>query len=99
MLRDASQRPPIVRMRHRCGSVAMLLSMRPQASSNTAFKALPDLVLRQLAADEDDAAFPLLIGPPRALVIAVEDHVHALEHEPLVVILEREHALAAQDAG
>ena len=31
-------------------------------------------------------------------MIAVEDHVHALEHEALVVVLERQDALAAQDA-
>ena len=37
-------------------------------------------------------------GLPRPLVVAVEDHVHALEHEALVVILEGEDALAAQNA-
>src|SRR6185436_6718947 len=59
---------------------------------------LPDLVFRQLAADEDEAALALLAGLPRPLVIAVENHVHALEHEALVVILEGEDALAAQNA-
>src|SRR6185369_14075730 len=65
--------------------------------SDAAFEALPDLLLRQLAADEDDAAFALLAILPRALMIAVEDHVHALEHEALGVVLEGEDALAAQD--
>src|SRR4029078_12244392 len=59
---------------------------------------LPDLVLRQLAADEDEAALAVLAGLPPPLVIAVEDHVHALEHEALVVVLEGEDALAAQNA-
>ena len=44
--------------------------------------------LRQIAADEDDAAVALFVLVPRPLVIAVEDHVHALEDETLVVVLE-----------
>src|SRR6185312_1360861 len=60
-------------------------------------KALADSFLRQIPADEDDAAFALLVGAPRALVIAVEDHVHALEHETLGVVLEGEDAFRAQD--
>ena len=32
-----------------------------------------------------------------ALMIAVEDHVHALEHEALGIVLEIQDALAAQD--
>src|SRR5258707_3223593 len=72
---------------------------RAQVPSRQAgLEALPDLVLRQLAADEDEAALALLAGLPRPLVIAVENHVHALEHEALVVILEGEDALAAQNA-
>src|SRR3954452_19978987 len=73
--------------------------LRAQVPSRQAgLEALPDLVLRQLAADEDEAALALLAGLPRALVIAVENHMPALEHEALVVILEREDALAAQNA-
>ena len=30
-------------------------------------------------------------------MVAVEDHVHALEHEPVRVVLEGEDSLAAQD--
>src|SRR4051812_10419670 len=67
-------------------------------SRQATLEPLPDLVLRQLAADEDEAALALLAGLPRPLVIAVENHVHALEHEALVVILEGEDALAAQNA-
>src|SRR3954449_900843 len=72
---------------------------RAQVPSRQAgLEALPDLVLRQLAADEDEAALAPLAGLPRALVIAVENHVHTLEHEALVVILEGEDTLAAQNA-
>src|ERR1700736_3318021 len=67
-------------------------------SRHAALEPLADLLLRQIAADEDDAALALLALLPRALMIAVEDHVHALEHEALVVVLEGEDALAAQDA-
>ena len=35
---------------------------------------------------------------PGPLMVAVQDHVHALEHEALGIVLEREDALAAQDA-
>src|SRR5215470_15400324 len=67
------------------------------SSRHAALEALPDLVLRQVAADEHHAAHPLLALAPLALVIAIEDHVHALQHEPRVVVLERQDALAAQD--
>ena len=56
-----------------------------------------ELALFQIAADEDHAAGALLAVLPRALVIAVEDHVHALKHEALGVVLERQNALGAQD--
>src|SRR5215472_17092033 len=67
-------------------------------SRHAAGEAFHDLLLGQLAADEDDAAFALLARLPRALMVAVENHVHALEHEALVVVLERQDALAAQNA-
>src|SRR5437764_636347 len=67
-------------------------------SRQATLEPLSDLVLRQVAADEDEAALPLLAGLPRPLVIAVENHVHALKHETLVVVLEGEDALAAQNA-
>ena len=56
----------------------------PLARSRHAFgKALADHALRQLAADEHEPAFALLGVLPVALVVAVEHHVHALEHEAL----------------
>src|SRR5262245_7421780 len=71
---------------------------RTRLSRHAARKSFPDLLLRQLAADEDDAAFAFLAVLPGALVIAVEDHVQALEHETRGVVLERQDALAAQNA-
>jgi hypothetical protein len=57
-------------------------------SGDAALETLRDRLARQIAADEDDAAVALLAVFPRALVIAVEDHVHALKHKALIVILE-----------
>src|SRR5262249_6609506 len=74
-----------------------LRKLKAAPSRRAAGKAFPDLVRRQLAADEDDAAFAFLARLPRALMVAVENHVHALEHEALVVVLERQDALAAQN--
>src|SRR3954466_11428627 len=62
-----------------------------------ALETLADLFLRQVAPDEHHAALALLVRAPFALVIAVEHHVHALEHEPLRIILQRDDTLAAQD--
>ena len=67
--------------------------------SDTALKPLADFLFRQISADEHDAAFAFLALAPGALVIAVQNHVHALEHEALGIVLERQNALAAQDAG
>src|SRR5262249_33101285 len=66
-------------------------------SGDAALEAGPDLLFRQLLADEHDAALALLAVLPGALVIAVKDHVHALEHEALGIVLEREDALGTQD--
>src|ERR1700720_221602 len=60
-------------------------------------KALADHLFGHLAADEDGAARTLLAVLPGTLVVAVEDHVDALEHEALGIVLERQDALAAQD--
>src|SRR5580704_7369223 len=64
-----------------------------------ALETFGDLFARQIAADEDDAALPLLVFFPRPLVVAVEDHMHALKDEALLVVLKRENALAAQNIG
>src|SRR5262249_29803866 len=75
-------------------------SAEPSCSARrAALEAFPDLALRQIAADEHHAAHALLARLPFALMVAVEDHVHTLQHEALVVILERQDALAAQDVG
>src|SRR5215468_10481724 len=74
-----------------------LAGTREAPSRRAAGKAFPDLVHGQLAADEDDAAFAFLTRLPGALVVAVENHVHALKHEALVVVLERQDTLAAQN--
>ena len=59
-------------------------------SGDAAFEALPDLVFGQVAANEDDPAVALFVRTPRALVIAIEDHVHALKNETLGVVLEQQ---------
>src|SRR5262249_14550432 len=82
---------------HALGVIARL-GRTIQPSRRAAGEAFPDLGLGQLAADEDDAAFPLLARLPWALVVAVENHVHALKHKARVVVLERQDALAAQNA-
>src|SRR5712672_743773 len=60
-------------------------------------KALADHLFWHLAADEDGAARALFAILPGTLMVAVEDHVDALEHEALGIVLERQDALAAQD--
>src|SRR5215471_17712820 len=81
----------------RACKVRGLRKLKAAPSRRATGKAFPDLVHGQLAADEDDAAFAFLARLPRALVVAIENHVHALEHEALVVVLERQDALAAQN--
>src|ERR1700731_5050287 len=67
--------------------------------SDATLKPFGDHLARQVAADEDHAAVALLAVFPRPLMIAVEDHVHALEHEARIVVLEGEDAFAAQNVG
>src|SRR5580692_50731 len=64
---------------------------------NAALEAFGDLLAGQIAADEDDTAVALLAVFPWPLVVAVEDHVHALEHKARIVVLEGEDAFAAQN--
>src|SRR6185312_4045983 len=78
-------------------SPGMTLYFAARTLRHAAGEALADLLFRQLAADKDDAGEPLFALFPRPLVIAVEDHVHALEDEALGIVLEREDALAAQN--
>src|SRR4051812_19313807 len=72
-------------------------AMTVQASSRAAQEGGPDRVLVEVAADEDDARDARLTFLPRALQVAVEDHVHALEDEAFRLVRERDDALAAQD--
>ena len=65
---------------------------------DAAFKTLTNSVFRKITPDEDGAAVALFIRAPRPLVVAVENHMHALEHEALGVILERKNSLAPQNA-
>src|SRR5262245_45553983 len=66
-------------------------------SGDAVLKALSNSVFGQIAADENDTTVPILVGAPRSLVIAIEDHMHALKHETLRIVLERENAFAAED--
>src|SRR3569832_67366 len=90
----------VAMVRTRSASEGMAVSgmlMRGRALRHAAGEAFADLLFRHFAADEDDAGEPLLALFPRTLMIAVEEHVHALEDEALWIVLEREDALAAQD--
>src|SRR5665213_1195054 len=64
---------------------------------HAALKPLADFFFRQMAADEDEAAVARLAVFPFALMVAVQNHVNALEHKTLWIILEIEDALAAQN--
>src|SRR5581483_1350076 len=79
-------------------SLAGSLTAAACRSGDACGEARADVLLGQIAADEDDAAQALLVCLPRALMIAVEDHVHALEDEAVGIVLEGEDALGAQDA-
>ncbi len=63
------------------------------ASSHATLETLADFLFGQIAPDEHDAALALLAVLPFALVIAVEHHVHALEHEAQWIVLQRQDAL------
>src|SRR5438552_2366500 len=76
------------------GSVTAARSASGRARGET----LADHLLRQVAADEYDAALARFIRRPGALVIAVQDHVDALEHETVRIVLECQDTLGTQDA-
>src|SRR2546426_400469 len=65
------------------GIFARASVMRRPELRHAALKTRPDLLLRQVATDEDEAACALLAFVPRSLVVAVENHVHALKDESL----------------
>ena len=88
--------PPILQSRD---TTWILRSHRAIAEllGEAALETFGDLLAGQVAADENDAAFALLILFPWPLMIAIEDHVHALKDKALIVILEGEDALATQN--
>ena len=63
--------------------------------SDTRLKAVFQLFAVQIAADEDEAAFTLFAVFPRALVIAFDDHMNALNDVTFGVVLEGDNALEA----
>jgi hypothetical protein len=65
---------------------------------DAAFKALTNSVFRKITSDKDDAAIALFIRTPWPLMVTIKNHVNALEHEALRVILERNDSLAPQNA-
>src|ERR1700722_3564788 len=89
--------PPAATGRTRSAIEAVSVRVSLIRSGHALRKSLADHLLRHVAADEDGAAHARLAVLPCPLMIAVEDHVHALEHETLGVVLERENTLAAQD--
>src|SRR6185503_2389694 len=64
---------------------------------DAAFKALTNSVFRKITSDEDDTTIAFFIRAPRSPVVAVENHVHALKHEALGIVLERKDSLAPQN--
>ena len=64
---------------------------------DAALKTLANGLLRQFAADEDEAALALLAVLPFPLVVALQHHVDALEDVAVVIVVEGEDALGAQD--
>src|SRR4249919_3114817 len=64
---------------------------------DAAFEALTDFIFGQIAADEHNAAVARFVFAPWPLMVAIEDHVDALEHETLGIVLERQDTLAAQN--
>ena len=67
-------------------------------SSLTGFEGAGQALSVQIAANEDKARLTFFILTPGALVVALDDHVHALHHETVGIVPERDDALEAQDA-
>src|SRR3569623_1092431 len=79
------------------GSKESKLDIMQPSSCDRLGKTFADPLLRQIAADEDDAAFALLIRLPLPLMVTLKHHVHALEHIPVIITLNSKNALGAQD--
>src|SRR3974377_2444425 len=79
----ATTGPPtsMLRVRSAIEGFATRASVTARFHSNQAFlEAFADRLFRQVAADEHEAALTWLAVLPRALVVAIEHHVHTLEH-------------------
>ena len=85
--------------RRRRGLLAVRVESRHQATSRPRMLSKPLRIFSsgRLRPMNTTRLVALLAVLPFALVVAVEHHVHALEHEALRVVLERQDALAAQD--
>src|ERR1700733_9647510 len=70
---------------------------RDERSSRAGQESVADIPLRQIASDKYDLRLSLLARPPLALRVAVQHHMHALEHEALGIALHRHDTLGAQD--
>src|SRR5438552_2367613 len=66
--------------------VLSLMSGQRALSRDAAFKARSNQLFGQFAPDKDCTADTVLAVFPLPLVVAIEHHVHALEHKPLGVI-------------
>ena len=65
--------------------------------SDAAHEALGNLVLFEIAANEDEPAHAPLLWLPIALEITVDQHMDPLKDETLRLTFEGENALGAQD--
>src|SRR5690348_6027472 len=93
----ATTEPPAATGRMRSTMEAVSVRTSLIRSGHALGETLADHLLRHVAADEHGTAEAGLAVLPRPLMIAVEDHVHALEDETIGVALERQDALAAQN--
>lgn len=61
------------------------------------FKTAPNFVLNEIAADEDKLAHSHFVVPPCPLMIALDNHVNALQNIPIRIALERDDSLQTED--
>jgi hypothetical protein len=58
-----------------------------------------ELLAVKITADEDDAAFPLLVLLPGPLVVTLDDHMDTLDHIAIIVAIKCDDPLEPQDVG
>src|ERR1700736_5279866 len=83
----------------RAGSDRAAESACKRRSDAAGLKFLLEPFLGQPPSDEHETAVALFIRLPRTLRTAFEEHMHALDHEALVVVLHRNDALHSEDVG